>query len=212
LHHDKAPANSHAKVPSARIIAVLRHPVSRGYSQWLHFQQEGYEDIKDFEAAWNSEQIRKAKRWPMKWFYRERGFYGEQLERWLTYYSREQLLILFYEDWLERPGETLNKVCHHLGIGDFERPRITWENVSSRQPRWKWLHHQMVGENQLRKWAQSYLPLWVRTGITSSITCVNLRQGPSLDPTLRARLAVIYHADIDRLESLTGRDLTHWKT
>lgn len=212
LHHPNAPANACAKVPSARIIAVLRHPVDRAYSQWLHLRQEGYEISGDFEAAWNLEQHRKANGWRTTWFYRERGFYAEQLERWLSYYPREQLMILFYEDWLERPLKTLGQVCSHLGVCNFDSPLLSKENVSSRQPRWNWLHHRMVQDNVVRKWAQASLPLWARDAITAPISKVNLRSGPKIDPSLRTRLAITYHEDINRLEILTGRDLGHWKT
>lgn len=212
LHHPDAPANAFDQVPSARIIAVLRHPVDRAYSQWLHFRQEGFETSGDFEAAWSLERDRKEKGWRTAWFYRERGFYALQLDRWLSYYPREQLLILFYEDWLERPLETLARICEHLGVRNFDSPMPTRENVSSRQPRWKWLHHRMAQDNVLRKWAQAYLPLWVRDAITAPITKVNLKSGPKIDPSLRARLAITYHEDINRLEILTGRDLGHWKT
>ena len=152
LHHPAAPANAFGKVPGARIIAVLRHPVERAYSQWLHLRQEGFEDSADFEIAWNLEQERKEKGWRTAWLLRERGFYAEQLDRWLGYYPREQLLILFYDDWLERPLETLSSICTHLGISDFDAPSLSSENVSSRQPRWKWLHHRMVQDNALRAW------------------------------------------------------------
>lgn len=211
LHHPNAPALACDKVPCARIITVLRHPVDRAYSQWLHLRQEGHEILGDFEAAWNLEQDRKAKGWRTAWLYRERGLYAEQLDRWLSYYPREQILILFYEDWLERPLETLGRVYKHLGVQDFDSPLLTRENVSSRQPRWKWLHHRMVQDNALRTWARGHLPLWVRDAITVPISKVNLKAGRRIDPSLRARLAITFHEDIDRLEVLTGRDLGHWR-
>lgn len=211
LHHPDAPANAFAKVPSARIVAVLRHPVERGYSQWLHLRQEGFEKSADFETAWNLEQVFKEQGRRPSFYLRERGFYAQQLERWLGFFEREQILILFYEDWVNHPIDTINRICNHLGIADLDSPALRAENVSSRQPRWKWLHHRMVRDNALRQWAQGNLPLWIRDAITHSIQRLNLKPGPQMDPELRAKLAVTYHEDIQRLEELTGRDLTHWR-
>jgi len=211
LHHPNAPLNASRHVASARIVAILRHPVDRAYSQWLHLRQEGREEVSDFAAACALENERKAKGWRTHFLYQERGYYAEQLERWLQYYSREHILILFYEDWLERPLELLNDVCRHLGVSDFESPSLSRENVSSRQPRWKWLHLRMVQKNALRTWAQEKLPLWLRDAITTVITSINLRPGPSISAALRQRLTSQYLEDIDRLEQLTGRDLGHWR-
>ena len=211
LHAADAPLNASACVPDARIIAVLRHPVDRGYSQWLHLRQEGLEEVADFERAWKLGAERAAAGWPPIWLYRERGRYGEQLQRWLRHFPANQVLVLFYEEWLEQPDETLARICRHLGIDDGILPRVTRENVSSRQPRWKWLHHRMVGDNAARRLAQRYLPLPVRDLVTWLVTGLNLRPGPRLDPELRSRLAVEFREDIKLLERLTEADLTHWR-
>lgn len=211
LHHPNAPLNASTHVPSARVVAILRHPVERAYSQWLHLRQEGREEECDFEAACKLEKARKTKGWRTYFLYQERGYYAEQLERWLRYYPPDQILILFYEDWLERPQEVLSNVCRHLGISDFKSPWVTRENVSSRQPRWKWLHLRMVQKNALRTWAQEHVPLWLRDAITAAITGINLRPGPAISPSLSKRLTSQYLEDIEKLEQLTGRDLSHWR-
>lgn len=210
LHHPDAPAHARSKVPDARIIAVLRQPVDRAYSQWLHFRQEGLEPIADFETAWHAGPDRFAAGWSFVWLYRERGFYGEQLERWLSFFPREQVLVLFYEEWLGAPAEVLSRICAHLDIEAYEAATVSWENVSSRQPRWKWLHHRLVLNPRLRTWAQRHLALWLRDAITHPVNRINLKPAPRLDPALRTRLTQDFRGDITRLESLTGRNLDHW--
>jgi hypothetical protein len=211
LSYLTAPACAARHVPQARLVVVLRHPVERGFSQWLHLRQEGNEPQADFETAWLAEEERMAKGWQPFYEYRRRGFYGEALERWLRFFSREQLLILFYEDWKQSPQECLRQVWRHLGVPEVESPVITRENVSSRQPRWAWLHHRMTEKNALRRWAQRTLPLPVRNLITNSLQAVNLVPGPKLDPALRAKLALTYHDDLKKVEALTGRNLTAWR-
>jgi hypothetical protein len=211
LASDSAPVLASRLAPHARLIAILRHPVERAYSQWLHLRQEGGEPIDDFEAAWRAEDGRVAQGYRPVWHYRRRGFYGKHLDRWLEFFDREQLLILFYEDWLQNPAETLAQVFRHLGVGSLSNPVVSWENHSSRQPRWPWLHHRMVEDNALRDWAQRRLPLWLRDAITHSVARVNLVPGPKLDATVRAALAGVFYQDLRRVEELTGRDLDAWR-
>lgn len=212
LFSDEAPQNAFNAIPKARILVLLRHPVDRAYSQWLHLLQEGMEPENDFESAWNLGESRLAEGWPHIYGYRERGFYGRQLKSWLDRFPREQVCVLYYEDWLERPAEFLAAVLRHVGVDDSFVPTVTRENVSSRQPRWKWLHHHMVDDNAIRRWAQRHLPLGIRDLITQTVTRVNLKSGPRLEPKVRVRLSAEFEDDIQLLESLTGDDLSRWKT
>lgn len=211
LHHPAAPANAHARVPAARIIAVLRHPVDRAYSQWLHLRHEGHEHSADFATALGQEALYKAKGYRPAFYFLERGFYARQLERWLNYYPREQVLVLFYEDWRAQPVATLKRVYGHLGIADDAPPPLQDANVSSLEPRWQWLHHRMVGDNAIRRWAQNHLPLRMRDAITAPVRKINLKPGPLIDPQLRSRLTRHFLQDMQRLEVLTGRNLDHWR-
>lgn len=211
LSNRQAPERAAHYVPSAQLIVVLRHPVERAFSQWLHLRQEGREPIPDFEAAWQAEPERVARGWSHVYHYRSRGFYGEALERWLQFFPRERLLIEFYEDWRDDPAAVLRRVWKHVGVSQWLEPVVTRENVSSRQPRWAWLQHRMTEDNALRRWAQRRLPVAVRDGITASVQAVNLVPGPRIDRALRAKLAATYDDDLRKVEALTGRDLGGWR-
>jgi hypothetical protein len=209
----QAPASAKTLLPNAPIIAILRHPVDRAYSMYQHFVHINREPCPSFEEAFADSDRRMSAQWRNDMIYREPGFYGRHIKRWLDHFPRQQLLILFYEDWRDRPDEALMKVWHHLGLDPLENPRVTRENISSRQPRWAWLYHRMVDhENPVRRLAQRTLPLWVRDAVTTAVGTFNLRPGPRLEPNLRARLAVTYHDDISQLEALTGRDLIAWRS
>ena len=47
------------------------------------------------------------------------GLYAYHLQRWLTHFSREQMLILTLGEMAQSPSETLNRVCHFLGIPEY---------------------------------------------------------------------------------------------
>jgi len=211
LSCDRAPQVAASYVPGARLIAILRHPVQRAYSQYLHVRQEGNEPCAEFEQAWNEDERRHAEGWVPGACYRRLGFYAEGLSRWLEHFPRERLLVLFYEDWCARPAEVLAEAWRFLGVEPLPDPLVTRENVSSLQPRWPWLHQRMIADSGLRAWARRCLPLAMRDAITKPLRWLNLRAGPQLDPALRTRLASTYHEDLDRLAAMTGRDLDAWR-
>lgn len=213
LANESAPATAAKYVPSARLIVVLRHPVERAFSDYLHLRSEGVETCSSFEEAWDSCHLRRAAGWRPVFDYKSRSFYGAQLTRWTNYFSPDQFLILFYEDWKSSPSEVLSRIWKHVGLEPMESPIVTKENISSRQPRWQWLHRHMVDrENPIRLLAQRTLPLWVRDAVTRPVTAINLTKGPTLDPAIRRSLAGTYHADLELVEKITGRNLDAWRT
>jgi hypothetical protein len=60
LADDDAHVRMHALVPEARLIAILRDPVDRAYSNWAHLWADGLEPISDFVEACAEEPGRKA--------------------------------------------------------------------------------------------------------------------------------------------------------
>ena len=48
----------------------------------------------------------------------ERGRYGQQLNRYLEFFNREQLLVLIHEELLAQPVESSKRICSFLGIDD----------------------------------------------------------------------------------------------
>lgn len=127
LFHPQAPARARALVPDARIIAVLRDPVDRAYSQYKHMVALGLEHLP-FEAAVDAECSRigeaasRLKDDPLfvsvahqHHSYVSRGKYAEQLERWLRLFPREQVLVLPSERLFAGDGVEIRRVADFIG-------------------------------------------------------------------------------------------------
>jgi hypothetical protein len=128
LFHPAAPARASATVPGAKIIALVRDPVARAFSQWQHNASRGLEHL-GFEAALDAEAERLAGEEERLaadtsyrsdahrlWSYMARGRYADQLERWLAHYPRERILVLRSEDLYEHPGPTYARSLEFLGL------------------------------------------------------------------------------------------------
>src|SRR5580693_9115330 len=72
LWHPDAPARIHALVPEARLVAVLREPTMRAYSNWADLREQDREKL-DFPAALAAEERRRLDDWEPFWFYRSLG-------------------------------------------------------------------------------------------------------------------------------------------
>lgn len=129
LFHPAAPARVAATVPQVRLVVLLRNPVARAYSNYWERRGSGAEDLSSFEAALAAEPSRLAtvtdeqlanpafrSRHHDHHGYLARGHYLEQLERWWSYFDREQLLVLRSEDLYADPRGTAGRVQAFLGL------------------------------------------------------------------------------------------------
>jgi hypothetical protein len=104
--------------PAIKLIILLRNPIDRAFSQW-NMQRVRGNDSLDFLDAVRAEPERLAKlpaEKLRKFAYVDRGRYGEQLERALSVFPREQLLILKYEEFRAQQRELVDKVFQFLQL------------------------------------------------------------------------------------------------
>jgi hypothetical protein len=118
-----------ADVPNARIVAVLRDPVDRAYSNWNHLRADGLERIPDFLEALAAEDERVAKGWAPFWHYRRLGRYAEQLRSLYQHFPPEQVLLLRYRELVDDPVATVTRVDRFLGVEPHHAREAKPENV-----------------------------------------------------------------------------------
>ena len=105
--------------PAMRLILVLRDPVQRAWSHWRMEYARGPE-TEPF--AWcireGRQRLFASEPWGhhREFSYVERGFYGEQVERLLALFPRDQLLLLKSDELRRNPGGALGQVRAFLGL------------------------------------------------------------------------------------------------
>ncbi|HET6534208.1 MAG TPA: sulfotransferase [Actinoplanes sp.] len=120
LFDPAAPARAAALLPDARFIALLRDPVERAYSHYLHSRAYGVEPLS-FADALAAEPARlatgghTARR---RYSYVARGRYAGQLSRWFAAVGRDRVLVVPTEQLTARYGEILD----FLGLDRMPAP------------------------------------------------------------------------------------------
>lgn len=105
--------------PDLRLIFLLRDPVHRAYSNYLHLLRLGLEP-HSFEDALRAESRRIEAGWAPWWHYIQRGFYGAQLRVYLETFSPEQIHVEAYQSLRKQPHETLLRICRFLDLSPWE--------------------------------------------------------------------------------------------
>jgi hypothetical protein len=108
-------------VPEARLVAVLREPTLRAYSNWADLREQGREKL-DFASAMSAEEERRQLDWEPFWFYRDLGLYGRQLRTLFSVFDRAQVKVLLAEDLADAPDRSVGEVFSFLGLEPLAGP------------------------------------------------------------------------------------------
>ncbi len=209
--------------PNARLVVMLRDPVPMLHS--LHSQQlfNFRETEPDFEKAWRmqperlrGENLPPLCETPLHLQYAAVGRLGEQLQRVYRHASREQVHVIFYDDFAAQTGKEYEKVLKFIGAppdGRTAFPKVN-ANKTHRFPRLSQLAMRPpfplnIIKNGVRSWLGTHGASKVRELIYWSLTERPLRT--SLRAEFIAEIRQDLADDVRLLEDLTGRDLRHWR-
>jgi hypothetical protein len=199
-------------LPSAKLIAVLRDPIDRAFSNWTHAWADGLEPCPDFLRACEAEPWRIADGWAPFWRYLELGRYGEQLEHLYRCFPREQVYVVRYRRLIDQPAEILDDICRFLGVSTGVLNHIPGSNVG------RWAPHS-PGNHALRKMiragahAGSYVhPRHWRRAERALLRVLQRGSAPRPSLTREQRVALLgyYAEDNALLCRLLGEDYSDW--
>ena len=201
--------------PEARYIVIVRDPVDRAYSNWMHLWVDGLEPESDFLTAWRAEDRRIAAGWAPFWHYRRLGAYGAQLADLFSRVDHERVLVIRYREVVSEPVVTLNKVSTFLGI---ESDRIGLIPADNSRPYVAGGPRTAVLSRLIRAGAAAGAlvrpEIWRRASrpFTAALHFGGADQRPRLDPDQRAELVAECLDDIALLEELTGQSFDDWRS
>ena len=202
LTSPEAHARMAALIPDARLVVILRNPVDRAYSHYLHARYYALERETFPDAVARERSAPDGTSWP---FYLLHSRYLVHLESLVKHFPQEQVLVLLLDDLERDPVGTFRTLCRHLGIDESVTPTIVGEVTNRyREPRFPRLFGQIL---KPRIWKR--IPLRLRPKVARVFTKEDRVPEP-LDPGTRAELNAYFAEDNRRLAEWLGRDLSAW--
>lgn len=216
-------------LPSARLIAILRHPVDRAYSSWWMFHARGMEPLTfeeairenerrlangsfswdgDAEALWRSHvnALRNGSRIRLR-TYLDTGYYAIHLKRYYDLFPAEQVKVVFSEDLQLHPGRVVRELFSFLGADDGVQVAESEIVNAALGPGSRRILEaaRLLGIMRLR----SLLPTSTRGWIKDNLSRLGKRA--PIDPSTRAYLLDHFSSHVRDLEELLHVDLQNWR-
>ena len=209
LYDPKAAARIRRYVPQVKLIAILRDPAERAYSNFLYMIRRGREPLAAFPAALREEERRILNNWMPSWHYKRSGFYYAQLSRYFDEFSTSQIKVYLLEELTADPGCVLQDLFEFLGVDGTFVSDVSERHNPSGIPRRKALHRFLTKPNAIKTALKAVVPPGMSRRTTLRIRNQNLVR-PTLSPEVRTELIATYRDDILKLQDLIGRDLSKW--
>jgi hypothetical protein len=207
LFSPRAPGIIKSSIPDAKIIAILRNPADRAYSNFVYCVQVGREPLGSFAEGLQAEEARTRDKWGPLWYYKQKGFYYAQVKRYFDTFGRDQVGVWLYEDLRNDTFGVLGEVFQFLGIDECFVPDASSEYNPSGIPRVGRLYagvRTLTARNPAL--VERVLPARLRGYVKRRIFV----KPPPFPPEVRRQLTDSYREDILRLQELIGRDLLVW--
>jgi len=202
-----------------KFVILLRHPVDRAYSHYLHSVRDKNEDI-GFEEAIRKEDNRIDKFIKNKDYlsylrnsYYHQGLYGEMIERYLQYFSLDNFLFIHFEnEFIIDRKNVIDKLLIFIGLETEINLNLDLISNPASKERSKFLKQLMKKKGWWRKALKFMLPsIQIRQIIRNQVQRANLKefQKEKLSEKLKTDLYNEYFKeDIIKFEKLTNKKLS----
>ena len=211
LYISKAAQRIYSYNPDIRLIVILRDPVERAYSNFLHHVRDRNEQTEDFLSAVEAEPKRIEENWWWGFHYVQVGLYFKQIRRFLELFGRDRMRIYLYEDYLGNPKYVLDNILNFLEVDNRYDFDLTTKHNATGVPTNRLLDKIIYESNPLKTAYQKLFPFTnIRQKITSRITNLNSLKKPPLSSEVRNKLLPLFYEDILKLQDLIERDLSLW--
>lgn len=189
-HYAKLPDHPHTVermqglLPDVKIIYVMRHPVDRLVSHYIHLWTEREVDVPIDDAIDQKPQLVNYSRYAM------------QLEPYVEAFGRDRILPVFFDHLRTHPQQALETVCRFIGYdGDVIWNEATLSNVSAERLR-RSKFREAVRSTPIFPLARKLVPDPV---VAAYHTRLRMAERPTLSPATVDRVSAVFDDDLATL-------------
>lgn len=193
-------ARIHKALPQVKLVAQLRNPVERAYSDYCMLYRRG--EVSRDIASYLDPRVAADGR------FLAGGRYSRQLEDFLRFYSKDKLLVLAFENIKADPAAQVAELRSFLGLTGAS-PATSGSSSKVKDKTTPMIRP------ELRRYLRWLKPIVEPFRGTSAFRTLRGKlaheiQYPALPADLRARIAAYYAGEVESLRRLIGKDLPGW--
>lgn len=204
-----------------KFVVVLRNPIDRAYSHYLHTLRDQHENLSFSEAL--DEEAQRLHKFReennhiamIRFAYLEQGMYAKQLKRYFKLFDRGQFYITTFDDFVSKQEQVIKEICTFLGLQEQEGMQYLLQSNKSSEARSVALKNVIKKPSLIKKVAKCLVPSFsYRQKIRNLIQAINnksITKKPISEINRKSYYQRYFKHEIKSLEDLLSINLTHWK-
>jgi hypothetical protein len=197
----------HDNIPDAKLLYMVRDPISRILSHWRHATGAGYESRPMEDVLLRGDQT-----------YVTRSMYWMQLQPYLELFPRQQIEIITQEELRTDREGTMRKAFTFAGVDpnfsseQFDRE---WEKSTAKESGQYQLMEKLIKLPGFRSFDRNFdrLPERMRWMVEKVVHDPDAPEAPKpqLTPAIEEHLLGLFGDDVRQLQEFAGREFEGWK-
>jgi len=187
-----------------KIIILLRNPVERAFSAYMHLILRQRESLS-FKEAIELEKERIDKNYAFIWHYLKAGRYYNQVKAYKEGFPNVKVVL--FDDLKKEPVKIIKELRSFLNLEEIDFNFSNEKFNQSGKPKYPYLRSFLIKRSYLKKYVSFFLPTSIFTEMKNKVLEI---EKTSLLEEDRKYLEEYFKTEIINLQELTGRDLSHW--
>lgn len=212
----------HSTVPNAKLLFVLRDPIYRLYSSFnfhagklnlpadLTFEEYIKKCLKYSDGGRGAEELGIG-----EWYLKaaEHGKYSDYLGEFLSLFDKENIKIMFFEDFNSNPSVFMRELCEFLSLDDEFFKTYGFKKINATfSGKVRWLHKLAVLANEKSERFLRQRPNLKQALVSTYKKLNQAREGyDDMSSDARSSLVAYYQPSIDSLRQYIGNSRIPWQ-
>ena len=200
-----------------KFIVLLRNPIDRAYSHYLHTKRDEHESLEFMEALLKEKdrlkEVDDITRF--RYSYVNQGKYAQHISNYLNYFSIDKFHFVLFEDFVEKKSKIIQDILSFLDLPNYEKLDLSVESNKASVAKSRKLKRFIKNDSVLKRIAKVILPsLVLRQRIRNIIHALNNKETVKKSLLKKDRELIytkFFKEEIQMLEKMLNLDLNNWK-
>jgi len=206
LFYAEAGQRIKSRLGGVRIIAILRDPIEKALSQYMHMVRDRRETLSFYDALM-AEPERRARDWGDIWMYAESSLYVDKLNHYFSAFGRENVRIILLEEFMSQPQKVMADIYGFLGVSmDFSCDTSRVYNKGG-NPKSGVVSEFLARPNVAKTLLKRFIPERIRIPMRLALMEWNTGVKDGMDDRSREYLKSYFKDDTARLGKMLSREM-----
>jgi len=194
------------KLGAVKIIVMLRNPIEKAYSQYMHMVRDQLE-TQSFYDALMAEKERKVAGWRDFWLYAESSLYTEKLKGYIDEFGEDSVKVILFDEFSQSADTVMKEIFSFLEVDpDFVCDTSRSFNKTG-ESRLRVVANFFNRPSTIKAVLKSFLPENLRITLRLKIMHWNTGKKNPVDDDCIAYLKDYFSEDVKSLEALLGKKI-----